>query len=1073
MNGVMALCFTAWALQAGLSAWATDVRFDGSVRKTVPPPLTGSGNIPGDAGEARGPNLFYSFSAFSVSRNDTVTFLPQAGVQTKNVLARVTTKNTPSVIDGTIKSAIPGANFYLLNPSGVIFSGNAKLEISGSFFASTADHINLGPSGKFAAEMQPLGTGLTLDPSGFGFNSALPKGEDANPPELKLAHGEIRVEDANLGGEAGTTLGLVGRKVSIKNSRLDVKRGEVQLASLTKGTWEASMLDGRTSSSLASHSLGGSIALDGVFISDFGAADQETGLRRVVIRGGTLALNSSTIAARAEQSGDGIYIRLQRDLTVASSGLFSKVFGDFPKQPVLGVTAHSASINDGAFLFAGPFASGRGGDLRLTLSGRLVVRSGGSIQAVNQGSSMSGGLLVRARSAEINAGSTGATNPKGSRPGKFSVAVKEDLTLRNGGELTLTSPGGKMEVEAGVLTLRGDSAISFNNSLAGDPGAKLDIHVHDRLSVSDGAQISATTIGQAGRKISIEAGEVFFSGLGANRKAITGIIDSSTGPAGSRGGQIKLKVSGDLQVLDGATIASNTLGPGSGGNILIEADEVVVTGRRNTPGTFEVPRGITAQNQSGIGGPSGNIKLDVRRLQVRDGGEVDASTEGSGRGGNILVNGDEIYVSRGGRLVAETFGTDPRGLGGDIFLNLSGRLQVNAGGSVSVSTRGAAPGGNLGVHSGSVLIEGAGAEVAARSGTNTIRADGTGGNIHVNTDHLEIAEAGQLTASTFGLAPGGNVRVEADQLFIRQQEAGAGTTGISAQTLGIGRSGPGGQVHLEVNEAALNGAGATVTTSSSGSGSAGAIDFQSGEMALLHGSSIQSSSTAAGFSGTVRVGGDREISLRGGSSISVAAATSSAGDLHLHAGESVRLEDSNITAQAALNGGNVSLQATDLRLEDSDITAQAALTGGNLSLRARDLLFLRDSRITAAAKLNGGNIAIDPRLVVLDHSLIDARAVLASGGNIHITSDNFLTSPASMVTATSERGIDGDVQIDALNIDLTGSLVELPAVLLDAESLLRELCTMKLDDFSSFVRQGRGGMPPLPRGPLPSLEILP
>src|SRR2546426_62079 len=48
-----------------------------------------------------------------------------------------------SQIDGLLKSEIAGANLYLLNPSGVMFGPNARLDVRGSFHVSTADYLRL------------------------------------------------------------------------------------------------------------------------------------------------------------------------------------------------------------------------------------------------------------------------------------------------------------------------------------------------------------------------------------------------------------------------------------------------------------------------------------------------------------------------------------------------------------------------------------------------------------------------------------------------------------------------------------------------------------------------------------------------------------------------------------------------------------------------------------------------------------------------------------------------------------------------------------------------------------------
>src|SRR5258705_5979563 len=75
-----------------------------------------------DLGKQVGSNLFHSFSLFNLATGDIATFTddPNAGAPISNVIARVT-GGTPSAIDGTLRSTIPGADFFFLNPAGVIF----------------------------------------------------------------------------------------------------------------------------------------------------------------------------------------------------------------------------------------------------------------------------------------------------------------------------------------------------------------------------------------------------------------------------------------------------------------------------------------------------------------------------------------------------------------------------------------------------------------------------------------------------------------------------------------------------------------------------------------------------------------------------------------------------------------------------------------------------------------------------------------------------------------------------------------------------------------------------------------
>src|SRR5947208_1718739 len=102
-------------------------------------PLAGPNyRIDAKVGQIRGSNLFHSFEQFNVPTGGRATFSGPAAI--KNILGRVT-GGQPSSIDGVLQSEIDGANLYLLNPTGVLFGPNARLEVSGSFHVSTADFV--------------------------------------------------------------------------------------------------------------------------------------------------------------------------------------------------------------------------------------------------------------------------------------------------------------------------------------------------------------------------------------------------------------------------------------------------------------------------------------------------------------------------------------------------------------------------------------------------------------------------------------------------------------------------------------------------------------------------------------------------------------------------------------------------------------------------------------------------------------------------------------------------------------------------------------------------------------------
>ncbi len=139
--------------------------------------LTPNANVQGlpatliEGGASRGVNLFQSFLQFNVGDGQRVYFANPAGIE--NILTRVTGSD-PSKIFGTL--GVDGrANLFFLNPNGIIFGSNARLDVAGSFLATTANSFVFENGLKFSAtnpEAAPLLTVSLLPGLQFGANQS-------------------------------------------------------------------------------------------------------------------------------------------------------------------------------------------------------------------------------------------------------------------------------------------------------------------------------------------------------------------------------------------------------------------------------------------------------------------------------------------------------------------------------------------------------------------------------------------------------------------------------------------------------------------------------------------------------------------------------------------------------------------------------------------------------------------------------------------------------------------------------------------------------------------------------------
>jgi filamentous hemagglutinin family protein len=171
--------------------------------------LTGNTfNITG--GAQAGANLFHSFQRFGLNQGQIASFLANPSIH--NILGRVV-GGEASVIDGLIRVTGSNANLFLMNPAGIVFGRNARLDVPGSFTATTGSAIGVG-NGWFNAVGSNDYAALVGTPNSF-----------VMPPSQP---GAI-VNSGNL--TAGQSLTLVGGTV-INTGTLSAPEGTVTIAAV-------------------------------------------------------------------------------------------------------------------------------------------------------------------------------------------------------------------------------------------------------------------------------------------------------------------------------------------------------------------------------------------------------------------------------------------------------------------------------------------------------------------------------------------------------------------------------------------------------------------------------------------------------------------------------------------------------------------------------------------------------------------------------------------------------------------------------------------------------------------------
>jgi filamentous hemagglutinin family protein len=180
-----------------------------------------------EGGAQRGSNLFHSFSQFNVGDGQRVYFGNPSGVE--NILTRVTGGNASNIF-GTL--GVDGAaNLFLINPNGILFGQNARLDVRGSFVGTTANAIQFGNQGNFSATNPQAPPLLTVQPSALLFVQ-LNQGTITNYSQAPAGINPAGQDVTGLRVPDGKSLLLVGGNINIDGGSLRAYGGRIDLAGL-------------------------------------------------------------------------------------------------------------------------------------------------------------------------------------------------------------------------------------------------------------------------------------------------------------------------------------------------------------------------------------------------------------------------------------------------------------------------------------------------------------------------------------------------------------------------------------------------------------------------------------------------------------------------------------------------------------------------------------------------------------------------------------------------------------------------------------------------------------------------
>jgi hypothetical protein len=575
---------------------------------------------------------------------------------------------------------------------------------------------------------------------------------------------------------------MIGGNIDIDNqANLSAPDGQVNLAS-TQSTGEIAAALEQTDTEQFDN-------LGSIIVTNNSAVDASgLGGGRVVIRGGELVVDSSTVSADTEayalQINPNIDIKTSEQITVDNGAIISadlKMFADgtlsgieidtenltvanyssiqsladflsFGNAGSINADIKNINLDNYSMLSTSSSSTGNSGSISINNAETLNITNASSIKTSANpflGEGASGNIYVDAALIEF----TGLENPLNPELLDFT-GIDAGNSIINGnisGNITITTRNLKLSNQSQIRTITGGDFKSGNINIEST-----------NLTIESGAQIkSQSTMGESGYIKINNQNRVMVTGSSENPNPLTNNYNSSS-ILTDGGGLSQINISSnEILVLDGAKIITqNNFSPsGSSGNISLNANLIEISGLNRTIFDHLIRNGMTSDNaemfarsqiksstlvdnsQTDTNSSAGSITINADRFLVNKNASIEASSVSesgdtlTGDSGNIEINANYISLDTA-RLLTSASNAN----GGNIFARSNGYFVIKESTISSSVESNNGNGGNLALTSGIMAIENSRLTAAANAGN--------GGNISVNSNALFLSETNFFDASS-------------------------------------------------------------------------------------------------------------------------------------------------------------------------------------------------------------------------------------------------------------------------------------------------------------------------------------
>ena len=935
------------------------------------------------------------------------------------------------------------ANLYLINPNGILFGENARLDVNGSFFATSADSVLFENGFEFSAVNPSQPPLLTINiPIGLRFRD--------NPGDIivrgkgngaRFFDSEVIDTQEALRVDSNATIGLIGGNLMFEDATIKTAGGRIELGSVAEGkvnlikVANGFTVDYSEVEAFKDISLSGSSNIDA---SGLGSGDINVIGKNITLKD-ISGIEAKTLGG--ETAGD-IQIFASESLEITGidndndfiSGIFTRIF---PKGTADGgdinIKTGSLRLGDRAVIATTVSGQGNAGDINIDASENISLISQGNTSAiasnVTEGAIGNGGdinintgLLTVSKGAFLNANTSGEGNS-----GDITINASKAVSLDGQGTGFFTNVrtsktlgnGGNIDITTSFLTISNQASLNASTSGQGNAG-NININAKDSILIE----------GQEGNSFNtnILTDALNSSGNAGDINLITGSLTLKNGASlladannQSSAGNITIKANDKVSLADGSFILIDT--GAYGGSLTIDTKSLAITSGSNIQGGINSNSGSTeaqagdiminaSENitfdgqisgiytsiaETGVGN-TGNIDITTKNFSLTNGGQIFSTIQGKGNIGKVNINvSDSVFLDGlEGNLPSRIAGfVNQSGVGnvGEINLNTK-NLVITNGASIGSIVAGTGNTSDLTINaSETISFDGEATNSRSQSGIfSAITAAGVGslGNINLTTSKLSITNGANITHSINGRGNKGDVSILATDSILFDGQGSREGSFSGVYTLSLPDAiGEGDNIQITTNNFSLSNL-ATVSADNAGEGNAGNITINATNLTLANGASINARTTGKGNAGNITINATDSLSLQG------SAFFSQDREIIIPA-----FISSIVLSEGVGNGGDINIKTRKLSLSNGfqiDSSTRGQGNAGNITIDAVETISL-DGKNEFGLINNGILTGVE-------------KDAIGNAGDINLKTANLsLTNGAFVNSSTFGKGNAGNVTI--------------------------------------------------------------